>query len=196
MSFDCHGKWRRADEPNGNWYYRKWDPHGTDRAAQSALNVMKRDKSCKSRYKMHCHSCDKPIYQGDLITRVFKNGPEFMFMRHVGKNRVAFYRPQSGPNQWVHRDCLPVSFYVNYFYPNGKYIGIWTGWSAYLESKWEESLETGLPDLYLHRELREIYDQWCEYNGYGKPIYMLDRIKEAAIKIQNWRRGILVRRAK
>ena len=143
---------------------------------------------------MHCHSCDKPIYPGDLITRVFKNGPEFMIMRYVGKNCVAFYRPQSGPNQWVHRDCQPVSFYVNYFYPDGKYIGIWTGWSSYLESKWEQSLETGIPDVYLHRELREIYDQWCEYNGYGKPIYMLDRIEKAAIKIQNWRRGILARR--
>ena len=196
MSFDCHSKWRRADEPNGNWYYRKWDPHGTDEAAQSALNVMKRDQSCKSKYKMHCHSCGKSIYQGDLITRVFKNGPEFMVMRHVGKNRVAFYTPQSGPNQWVHRDCQPVSFYVNYFYPNGKYIGIWTGWSASLESKWEESLETGLPNLCSHRELRKIYDKWCEYNDLGKPIYMLDRIKKAAIEIQNWYRLILDKRAK
>jgi len=195
MSFDCHSKWRRADEPNGNWYYRKWDPHGSKESGISALNVVKRDQCCKSKYKMHCYSCDKPIYQGDLITRVYTSGDKFMIMRYVGKNCVAFYRPQSGPNQWVHRDCQPVSFY-EYPLPDGKYIGIWTGWSAYLESKWEESFETGLPDLYSHSELREIYDKWCEYNGLGKPIYMLDRIKEAAIEIQSWCRGILVRRAK
>ena len=200
MSFDCHSKWRRADEPNGNWYYRKWDPHGSVESGISARNVAKRDQSCKSRYKMTCFSCCKPINRGDLITRVYAGGDEFMIMRYVGKNHVAFYRPQSGPNQWVHRNCQPVSFYANYFYPDGKYIGIWTGWSGYVESKWDESpkyleMETN-PHLFSDREAREMYDKWCEDNDYGKPIYMLDRIEEAAIKIQNWLRRILNKHSK
>ena len=120
MSFDCHSKWRRADEPNGNWYYRKWEPHGTDRAAQSALNVMKRDQCCKSKYKMHCHSCDKPIYQGD-ITRVFKTDQN-LCLCDMGKNRC-ICRPQSGPNRGF---GIASRFVLCQLFLLRKYIGIWT----------------------------------------------------------------------
>ena len=154
-------------------YYKNWNR--TEEDGKKAERQMKRQISCKSNYKMHCFSCNKPINRGDLITHVSSfNGMELRwrgcdYIRDIDYG-PCFYTPISGKNLWVHRDCVPC-FYNK---KSGEYENYWTDQSAYLYSLYQEHLDSYEDDETYHIS----YENWLKKTGRDKPKFMKDMLNK------------------
>ena len=111
-------------------YYRDWSKTAAD--GEAAGRQLKRMESCRSHYKMHCHRCDETIQKGDNITKVASStGMDLRFRGcdvsdGVKPEETCFYMFNSGPNQWVHLECVACQDYLDKWKGNN----VWTYWSA------------------------------------------------------------------